>query len=43
MHRCTSLATLIIIRHKDNIKRILNKNENIITWGKNITHQKQKD
>ena len=38
-----ALATLIIIRHKDNIKRILNKNENIITWGKNITHQKQKD
>ena len=36
------LATLIIIRHKDNIKRILNKNENIVTWGKNITHQKQK-
>ena len=38
-----ALATLIIIRHKDNIKRILNKNENIISWGKNITHQKQKD
>ena len=38
-----ALATLIIIRHKDNIKRILNKNENIIYWGKNITHQKQKD
>ena len=38
-----ALATLIIIRHKDNIKRILNKNENIVTWGKNITHQKQKD
>lgn len=37
-----ALATLIIIRHKDNIKRILNKNENIISWGKNITHQKQK-
>ena len=38
-----ALATLIIVRHKDNIKRILNKNENIISWGKNITHQKQKD
>ena len=38
-----ALATLIIIRHKDNIKRILNKNENIISWGKNITHLKQKD
>jgi len=37
------LAALIIIRHKDNIKRILNKDENIVTWGKNITHQKQKD
>ena len=37
-----ALAALIIIRHKDNIKRILNKNENIVTWGKNITHQKQK-
>lgn len=35
-----ALAVLIIIRHKDNIKRILNKNENIISWGKNITHQK---
>ena len=38
-----ALSSLIIIRHKDNIKRILNKNENIVTWGKNITHQKQKD
>ena len=38
-----ALAALIIIRHKDNIERILNKNENIVTWGKNITHQKQKD
>lgn len=37
-----ALSSLIIIRHKDNIKRILNKNENIVTWGKNITHQKQK-
>lgn len=35
-----ALSSLIIIRHKDNIKRILNKNENIVTWGKNITHQK---
>ena len=38
-----ALASLIIIRHKDNIKRILNKNENIVTWGKNITHQKPKN
>ena len=38
-----ALAVLIIIRHKDNIKRILNKNENIISWGKNITHQKPKN
>ena len=38
-----ALAALIIIRHKDNIKRILNKNENIVTWGKNITHQKPKN
>ena len=38
-----ALAALIIIRHKDNIKRILNKNENIISWGKNITHQKPKN
>lgn len=37
------LAALIIIRHKDNIERILNKNENIISWGKNITHQKPKN
>ena len=38
-----ALAALIIIRHKDNIERILNKNENIVTWGKNITHQNPKN
>ena len=36
------LASLVIVRHKDNIKRIQNKTENIIPWGLNITHQEPK-
>ncbi len=34
------IATLIILRHKDNIQRI-KKKENL-PWGKNITHQQLK-
>ena len=36
------LASLVIVRHKDNIKRIQNKTENIIPWGLNLTHQEPK-
>ena len=35
-----ALASLIIIRHKDNINRIQNKTENLVPWGLNLTHQK---
>lgn len=34
------LASIIIIRHKDNIQRIKQKKENLIPWGLNITKQK---
>ena len=37
-----ALASLIIIRHKDNINRIRNKTENLVPWGLNLTHQKPK-
>ena len=37
-----ALASLIIIRHKDNINRIHNKTENLVPWGLNLTHQKPK-
>ncbi|OFK85702.1 glycerol-3-phosphate 1-O-acyltransferase PlsY [Streptococcus sp. HMSC056C01] len=37
-----ALASLIIIRHKDNINRIRNKTENLIPWGLNLTHQEPK-
>ena len=37
-----ALASLIIIRHKDNINRIRNKTENLVPWGLNLTHQKSK-
>jgi len=37
-----SLASLVIVRHKDNIKRIQNKTENLIPWGLNLTHQEPK-
>ena len=36
------LASLVIVRHKDNIKRIQNKTENLIPWGLNLTHQEPK-
>ena len=38
-----ALAILIILRHKDNIQRIKEKKENLIPWGKNITHQQPKN
>ena len=37
-----ALASLIIIRHKDNINRIRNKTENLVPWGLNLTHQETK-
>lgn len=37
-----ALASLIIIRHKDNINRIQNKTENLVPWGLNLTNQKPK-
>ena len=37
-----SLASLVIVRHKDNIKRIQSKTENLIPWGLNLTHQEPK-
>ena len=37
-----ALAGLIIIRHKDNINRMQNKTENLVPWGRNLTHQKPK-
>ena len=37
-----ALASLIIIRHKDNIARIKNKTENLVPWGLNLIHQNPK-
>lgn len=37
-----ALASLIIIRHQDNIARIKNKTENLVPWGLNLTHQHPK-
>lgn len=36
------LASFVIIRHKDNIQRILRKEENLVPFGLNLTKQKQK-
>lgn len=33
------LASIIIYRHKDNIKRILAKKENLVPWGLNLLKQ----
>ena len=33
------LASIILIRHRDNMERIKNKSENLIRWGINITKQ----
>lgn len=37
-----ALASLIIIRHKDNLIRIKNKQENLVPWGLNLLKQKTK-
>ena len=37
-----ALASLIIIRHKDNIARIKIKSENLVPWGLNLTNQNPK-
>ena len=36
------IASLIIIRHKDNMLRIKNKEENLVPWGLNLSQQKKK-
>ena len=38
----TLMATMIIFRHKDNINRISNRNENLVPWGLNLLRQKTK-
>lgn len=38
----TLMATMIIFRHKDNINRISNQNENLVPWGLNLLRQKTK-
>lgn len=38
----TGLAFIIIIRHKDNIGRIRRKEENLVPFGLNLTHQEPK-
>lgn len=35
------LAAIIIYRHKDNIQRIRQKEENLVPWGLNLSKQKQ--
>lgn len=37
-----SLGSFVIIRHKENIERILKKQENLVPWGLNLTKQKPK-
>lgn len=36
------IASVIIIRHKDNIQRIRNHSENLVPWGLNISKQNPK-
>lgn len=35
------MATLIIVRHIDNMKRIKERNENLVPFGLNLSHQKK--
>lgn len=35
------ISLVIILRHRDNINRIKNKNENLVPWGLNLSKQKQ--
>lgn len=37
------LASIILIRHRDNMERIKNKSENLIPWGINVTKQVPKN
>ncbi len=37
-----AMAIVILVRHKDNMSRIKNKEENLVPWGLNLTHQKPK-
>lgn len=36
------IAGIIIVRHRDNITRIKNHQENLVPWGMNLSHQEQK-
>ncbi|MGT2716231.1 glycerol-3-phosphate 1-O-acyltransferase PlsY [Streptococcus respiraculi] len=36
------LGSFVIVRHKENIERILKKEENLVPWGLNLTKQNQK-
>ena len=37
-----ALASIVIVRHKDNIHRIQTKTESLVPWGLNLTHQNPK-
>lgn len=36
------IASIIIVRHRDNMKRIQSKTENLVPFGLNLSHQKPK-
>ncbi|MGT2800499.1 glycerol-3-phosphate 1-O-acyltransferase PlsY [Streptococcus marmotae] len=36
------LGSFVIVRHKENIERILKKEENLVPWGLNLTKQNKK-
>lgn len=38
-----ALASIIMIRHRDNVERIKNKTENLIPWGINLSKQTPKN
>ncbi|MGT2895835.1 glycerol-3-phosphate 1-O-acyltransferase PlsY [Streptococcus entericus] len=38
-----AIASLIIIRHRDNMGRIKNKTENLVPWGLNLSKQTKKN
>ena len=38
-----ALASIIMIRHRDNVERIRNKTENLIPWGINLSKQTPKN
>lgn len=37
------LGSFVIVRHKENIERILKKEENLLPWGLNLTEQQKKN